>query len=202
MEIMNIRRTMSFSIIAAAVLAFCVPVVANAQRDRYPNRYPDYGNRDYRRYDQRYLRDSIHRLDRLAKDFEKAIDRDLDRSHENGTRHEDRVNREAKDFRRAVGDLKSRFGNGRDLSRSSNEARRVLSVARDTERATRHHFHNYRVASLWSDIRRELNVLSDVYGDYAYDDGDYRRPRDQRDDDWRRRAPTNDDWWRRIPWPY
>src|SRR5215475_9254282 len=143
---MNSRRTLTFSIFAAALLALCLPVVATAKWDRYPDNRRD-GDRDYGRYgryDERYLRDSIHRLDRLAKDFERQVDRELDRSHDNGSRHEDRVNNEVHDFRRAVGDLKSRFGNGRDLNRSANEAQRVLNTARDAERASRHHFDNYR----------------------------------------------------------
>lgn len=195
---MNSRRTLSLSIFAAALLALCLPVVATAQWDRYP----DYGRgRDNGRYDTRYLRDSIHRLDRLAKDFEKEVDRSLDRSRRNGSRSEDRINAEAQQFRDSVGDLKSRFGNGRDLNRSRNEAHRVLQDARDLDRIG---FGRYgRLTSLWSQIRRELNVISDAYGSYGYNDrrrdDDWRRGRD---DDWRRRNPTNnDDWWRRIPWP-
>ena len=65
---MTSRRTMSFSILAAALFALCLPMVAAAQ-------WPDYGRNRTQwsdgRYDERYLRDSIHRLDRLAKDFEK-----------------------------------------------------------------------------------------------------------------------------------
>ena len=193
---MNSRRTLSFSIFAAALLALCLPVVATAQWDRYP----DYGRgRDNGRYDTRYLRDSIHRLDRLAKGFEKEVDRSLDRSRRNGSRSEDRVNAEAQQFRDSVGDLKSRFGNGRDLNRTRNEAHRVLQDARDLDRMGFGRFGNGRLSSLWSQIRRELNIISDAYGSYGYDNRDYRRGRD---DDWRRRNPTNnDDWWRRIPWP-
>ena len=61
---MTIRRTLSFSIFAAAVLALCLPALAAAQGGYG---YPDYGrnrNGDYGRYDQRYLKDSIQRLDR------------------------------------------------------------------------------------------------------------------------------------------
>lgn len=196
---MNSRRTLSLSIFAAALLALCLPVVATAQWDRYPDnrrdRDRDYGR--YGRYDERYLRDSVHRLDRLAKDFEKEVDRSLDRSRRNGSRAEDRINAEAQQFRDSVGDLKSRFGNGRDLNRSRNEAHRVLQDARDLERIGFGRFGNGRLSSIWSQIRRELNVIADAYGSYGYNDGDYRR----RDDDWRRRVPTNDDWWRRIPWP-
>ena len=208
---MTNRRTLKFSIFAAAILALCLPVLAAAQGGYG---YPDYGrnrnddngrnrNDNYGRYDERYLRDSIHRLDRLAKDFERTLDRDLDRSREDGTRHEDRVNNEARDFRNAVKNLKSRFGNGRDLNRSIDEAQRVLREADRTERVARHHFDNSRLASEWSQIRRELSVIADAYGIGNYgrynDDGYYRN--DRRNDDDRRNRGNNNDWWRRIPWP-
>jgi hypothetical protein len=157
--------------------------------------WPDYRrDRDYGR-DNRYVKDSIQRLDRLAKDFEREVDRDLDHDRrENGTRHEDRVNNEARSFRDAVSDFKSRFGNGRDVNRSSGDFQRVLREADRTERATRHHFDNYRVASLWSQIRSELNTIGNAYG-YSgsiYRDDDYRR-NDRRDN--RNDIP----WWQRIP---
>jgi hypothetical protein len=208
---MTNRRTLSSSIFAAALLALCLPLVAAAQWPVYgrnrDNR--DQNNGRYGRYDDRYLRDSIHRLDRLSKDFERAVDRELDRSHEDGTRHEDRVNNEARDFRQAVSNLKSRFGNGRDLNRSRNEAQRVLQTASEAERATRHHFRNGRLANQWSQIQQELRVIADAYGSNGYNDDDYYRNggnRDdnrRRDDDYRRRNPSNNnEWWRRLPIPY
>jgi hypothetical protein len=208
--LMTNRRTLKSSIFAAAILALCLPVLAAAQGGYgYPdygrNRNDDYGrNRNYGRYDERYLRDSVRRLDRLAKDFERDLDRDLDRSREDGTRHEDRVNNEARDFRNAVGNLKSRLGNGRDLSRSYNEAQRVLQEANRTERVARHHFDNSRLASEWSQIRRELQVISDAYGlNYGgYNNGgydpNYPNGRNYPDNN---RNRNNNDWWRRIPWP-
>jgi len=213
---MTNRRTLRFSIFAAGILALCLPVLAAAQGGYG---YPDYGrdrdddyrrdrngnNGRYGRYDERYLRDSIHRLDRLAKDFERTLDRELDNSHEDGTRHEDRLNNEARDFRNAVGNLKSRFGNGRDLNRSSNDAQRVLQEANRTERVARHHFNNRRLASDWSQIRRELGVISNAYGlgSYRYDNDDYRNRRndDYRRNDRNRNRTNNNDWLRRIPWP-
>ncbi|MBA3512926.1 MAG: hypothetical protein H0T77_00925 [Pyrinomonadaceae bacterium] len=190
------QRILRFSIFAAALLALYLPAVAAAQWDRYPDygRSRDRDNGRYGRYDDRYLRDSIHRLDRLSKNFESALDRELDRSHEDGTRHEDRVNNEVHDFRRAVGDLKSRFGNGRDLNRSRNEAQRVLQTARGAERASRHHFRNGQLANQWSQIRQELNVIAQAYGSYGYNDDNYRNDRNRRS--------SNNDWWRRLPIPY
>ena len=179
-------QLLKFSLLAG-MLALFAPVVASAQ---YRN--DQWGRPDYRRdRDNRYVRDSIQRLDRLAKDFDREIDRDMDHDRrENGTRHEDRINNEAHDFRRAVGDLKSAFGNGRDLNRSADEAQRVMQQAGITERATRHHFDNYRVSSLWSQIRDELNVISQAYG---YRGSIYR------DDDRRGNNRNNVPWWQRIP---
>jgi hypothetical protein len=194
---MNNRRTLKFSILAA-VLALCLPALAAAQ---YGGRYPDDRNRDYGRYDDRYLRDSVHRLDRLAKDFEHDMDQALDRSRVNGSRREDQINSVVHDFRRAVGDLKSRVGNGRDLNRSANEASRVLQLADQVDRVARPRWFDSRLGSEWSQIQRELRVVIDVYG-FGYDgSGRNRNSGWGRDDDYRRRN-QNDDWWRRIPFPF
>ena len=180
---------MSFSILAAAFLALCLPMVAAAQ-------WPDYGrNRDrndhYGRYDERYVRDSIHRLDRMAKDFEREVDRSLDRSRRDGTRSEDRINNEARQFRNAVGNLKSRFGNGRDLYRSRNEAQRVMQEAQGLNRVVRL---DNRLANQWYQIQRELDVIASAYN-LGYNNGTYRTDRNGR-------RSTNDPWYRRLPLPY
>jgi hypothetical protein len=191
------RHTLGFSIFAAAILALCLPALAAAQGGYG---YPDYG-RDNRngnyRYDERYLKDSINRLDRLAKDFERDLDRSLDHSRVDGTQREDRINAQGHDFRRAVSSLKSNFGNGRDLGRSRDEAERVLDEARQFDRIGRMRGIDNRVASDWSQIQRELNTISDAYGlGYGYNNGGYypngrNYPNNNR----------NNEWWRRIPWP-
>ena len=200
------KHTLKFSILAAALVALSLPVVAAAQwggRDRYPDNRGGYG-----RYDERAVRDSAHRLDRLAKDFERDMDRALDRSRANGTNREDRINGEVHQFRRAVGDFKSRVGNGRDLNRSADEARRMLQEAQQVDRVARPRWYDNRLSSEWSAIQRELRFISDVYG-FRYNGGygrndDWRRDDDRRDDDYRRRDDRNrtiDDWRRRIPFP-
>ena len=193
---MTNRHTLKFSIFAAAILALALPAAASAQYGRYPD-----DNRGYGRYDDRGLKDSVHRLDSLAKNFERDIDRALDHSRTNGSNREDRINDQVHRFRDAVGDLKSRVGNGRDLNRSANEARRVLQEADDLDRFSRRGFDG-RTASQWSQIQQELRYISNVYG-FGYGGG-YGR---DRDDDWRRdrndrnNNRNNNDWWRRIPFP-
>ena len=203
---MTNRHTLKFSILAAAIVALFLPAAAAAQWGRYPqDRYPDNrDNRGYGRYDERGLRDSAHRLDRLAKDFEREVDRALDRSRANGSNREDQINDQVHQFRDAVGDFKSRVGNGRDLNRSSNEAQRVLREAQDVDRLARRL--DGRTSSQWSQIQQELRYISNVYG-VGY--GGYGRDDDYRNDDWRRgrdrdrndRNDRNNDWWRRIPFP-
>ena len=182
------KKQLTRLFLAAGLLALFVPV-ATAQG------WPDYRrDRDNGR-DARYLRDSIHRLDRLARDFERELDRELDRNRRvNGTRREDRINTEAHDFRNAVGDLKSAFGNGRDLNRSADEAQRVFQQANVTERLARRFVNNGRVSSLWSQIRSELNTIRNGY---AYSGSIYGNDRNRRDDN-RNNVP----WWQRIPFPY
>ena len=189
---MSNRHTLKFSILAAAALALCLPVVTAAQWG-----YPDNRSRGNGRYDDRYLRDSVHQLDRLAKDFERDMDRALDRSRANGSQREDRINSEVHEFRNAVGDLKSRVGNGRDLNRSADEARRVLEQASQVDRIARPRWYDGRLSSEWSQIQQQLRVISDIYGFRYNGNGTDRGGR--RDDDYRRN--DNNDWWRRIPLP-
>src|SRR6266581_4332625 len=210
------RRTITFSIFSVATLALCLPVLAAAQRTYDPySRNRDYGRdsdwrRDrgyddgYGRYDERYLRDSIRRLDRLSREFERDLDRELDHSREDGTRHEDHLNADAKEFRRAVIDLKNAF-NERNLDSSGDEAHRVLDAASHLEDVSSHHFDNGRLISEWSQITQELSVISDAYGIQGENHGERRnrgRSDDyyRRNDDYRNRS-RNNDWLRRIPWP-
>jgi len=166
---MTNRNTLKLSIFAAALLALCLPVVATAQWGGYPdnrypnNRYPNGSNGSYGRYDDRYLKDSVQRLDRMAKDFENNMDRALDRSRVDGTRREDEINQVVHDFRRAAGNLKSRVGNGRDLNRSANEADNVLRLADQIDRLGARRLDS-RTASEWSQIQIELKTISDIYG--------------------------------------
>ena len=204
---MTNRHTLKFSTFAAAVLALSLPIAASAQWGRDRDRDRD-GDRGYGRYDERALRDSVHRLDRLAKDFEKNMDRALDRSRANGSQREDRINNQVHQFRDAVGDLKSRVGNGRDLNRSADEARRVLQEGQQVDRIARPRWFDGRLSSDWSQIQRELRFISDVYnfryngGGYGRDDDWRRRDGDyRRDDDYRRRNDRIDDVIRRIPFP-
>ena len=214
---MTNQRTLSFSILAGAILALSLPVLAVAQGTYDPyGRNRDYGrdgdyrrdrnqndNYGYDRNDSRYVRDSIRRLDRLSRQFDSDLDRELDHSGEDGTRHEDHLNADAKKFRRAVVDLRNAF-NERNLDSSADEAHRVLDAASHLEDVSSHHFDNNRLVSEWSQITQQLSVISDAYGIQGENHGENRNRRRsddyRRNDDYRNRS-RNNDWLRRIPWP-
>ena len=146
------RRTIFLTIVAAAFISLCLPVIAAAQgsydpwgRDRNDRRDRDYRrDDDYRRdqrrdrddgyygrddqrygYDSRTLRDAVRRVDDRSKDLQRSVDRLLDNSRIDGTDREDRINDSVKEFRQAAGRLRDRVGDGRDLNRSQNEARNL-----------------------------------------------------------------------------
>ena len=74
----------------------------------------------------------------------------------------------------------------------------MLDEARQFDRLGRSRAIDNRVASEWSQIQRELNIISDAYGlGYGYTNGGYypngrNYPNNQN---------RNNEWWRRIPWP-
>ncbi|MEA2172413.1 MAG: hypothetical protein QOD00_5 [Blastocatellia bacterium] len=207
---MNTRNRFIQTVIVAALIALCLPALAAAQGTYDPygrpdyrrNRDDDYRNDDYRnnnsrygRYDNRQVRDSVRRLENITDRLQEDLDRALDRSRVDGTRREDNINRMAKDFHRAADDLKDRFGDGRNLNRSENEARRVFDLASQMGRVIRRNaLYDNRVANDWSQVQQELNIIGDAFGYRVngYNNNGRYNPRNNND---------NDYWWRRLPRP-
>lgn len=208
---MTNRRRLILNVAAAALVALFLPVIASAQgnydpwgRDRDYRRDRGYGNDDYYggRNDRYGVRESARRLKDYAHQLQRDLDHALDHSREDGTRHEDRLNAIAQQFRDAASDLKDRVGNGRDLNRSSNEARRVLDLGQRLERRIEHHFDDYRIRSDWERVSQELRVIANAYGsNRGYDNGGYYDRDDDRYGNRRdnQRGNNNDPWWRRLP---
>lgn len=185
------RRTLTL-LFAISLIALALPALAAAQGNY------DYGrNRDYRddrrndnRYEQRRLRDSTKRLEDLSGDFRKHLDSALDRSRYDDSQREDRINDTAREFHDAARTLKDRADDGRNINRSSGEARRVLQLGSQIARfMERSRLRDGRVNSDWSRIRQELQTIADVYGfNWSdFDDRYYRDDNNRRDDDNNRR---------------
>jgi hypothetical protein len=169
---MTNRRRFLPTIIAAALMAIFLPLIASAQgndswnRDRGDDRDYRRDNDDWRnrnRYDSRVLRDVTRRLDDRSGDFQRHLDNALDRSRYDGTRREDRINDIARDFRIAASNLRRSASDGRNLNRSSDEARRVLQIGSRIDQFVGRQRLDSRAASDWAQIRQDLRVIADIY---------------------------------------
>jgi hypothetical protein len=181
------RRKIIPNVIAAALIALCVPLLASAQSNYDPWVYgQDRNHRQARDGDHRYdgsdrhnrerLRDSVRRIRKLSHVFEKNLDSSLDYSRYNDGRLEDHANKEAGEFRQAAENLKNKVGDGRNFNRSANEARKLLQLGAHLDRFMKRSQLNLRVRSEWAQIRQELGIIADVYGFRMadFDTGDYR----------------------------
>lgn len=207
--IMNRYKSL-VAVFVFALLVLSLPVIASAQwRD---NRRNDdyYGNSRY----NRNLNATVRNLRNRSKQFERRLDRELDRSRIDGTRREDRLNAMASDFAKAADRLDREYDNRRDYRRSRDEANRVLQLGSQLDRALSRGRLSYNVQRDWSRIRQDLRIISSAFGGYYNDDyyRNDRRGRRDRDGDWRddddyrrdrdRDRDRNGDWRNRIPFPF
>ncbi|HEY1404107.1 MAG TPA: hypothetical protein VGB05_08280 [Pyrinomonadaceae bacterium] len=213
------RRTTILTVISAILFAFCLPGIASAQWDRdrdrdyrRDRRNDDYGRNDRNgrngNYDTRYLRDVAERVRDNARNLERDVDRFLDNSRANGTRREDRINNEVKEFRQAADRFRSRVGdNGNDRNRGYQEAQYLMQAANNTERMLSRLRVDSRTYSDWRQIKQDLRTIANAYG-MSYngnDDGYYRGgnggydPRDDRNRRRDRNGRDDDNWWRQLP---
>jgi hypothetical protein len=186
------RITKFFALGAFALMFLALPSVASAQwggRDRDDD---NYGNGRY----NRNIRGTLQSLKNKARNFENATNRVEDRRDDrddrwggiwdNNRRRSGDVGRLedlADRFRRATDELADDYGNGRNLNNSRDEARRVLDIGNQIENELRNLRGGRNLDRQWSQIRRDLNVVADVYGGY------YGNGRSNRSGDWRNRLP-------------
>lgn len=176
-------------VFAFSLMLLALPSIASAQwRDNDNNR----NNRNNRNnQSNRNLQGTIRSLKNLSNQFERQVDRELDRSRINETRREDRINDLAERFKDAANDLDEAYDDRGDYNRSADEARRVLALGSQIDRVISRRGIGRNVQNSWSGIQRQLRVLARAYnGSYNDRDNDDRRDdrRDNRRDD-RRNFP-------------
>ena len=180
---MAIRRTIISTVILAAFIVLSLPAMVAAQGTNQWWQDRDYGrnqgrrNDDYNRYQRERLRTSARRVSDLSRQFERGIDRSLDRSRLDGTIREDRINDRAREFRFAADELRNRLGDARNLYGSTGAARNLLQLGARLDRLVSRFRLDARTLSDWAQIRQELRVISDAYGfrsgDFAYGRGNW-----------------------------
>jgi hypothetical protein len=164
--IMLDRQRILKSFVTTAILVLGIPVLTAAQGRDYPySQRRDYpGGQDYSRYDRGQLRDAVSRVSDRSRSFENSIDRYLDRSRMDGTRREDRINDEVRNFRDAASSLRNRLGNARGLNNSADEARRLLDLGSRIDTFMSRRNLDNRAEITWSQIRDDLRTIANAYG--------------------------------------
>jgi hypothetical protein len=154
-------------LLAAALLILAIPLGASAQvyRDQYNNRYD---NQDrYDRVNRRDARDAVNRLEGLSARLENDVNFTPSRRglgiFQFRTVDSDSL-AQARDFRRAVRQLRNNSGNGRDQDRSVNEVQLVLDRGVQLDRYLRLRTGSIRVDEDLSELRSNLHLLADAYG--------------------------------------
>ena len=174
---------------AFSLLLLALPSIASAQwrNDRNDDDY--YGNNR----SNRNLQATIRNLRNRARQFERAVDRELDNSRYDGRNREDRINDIAEEFVGATEELNDEFDNRNDYNRTQDEARRVLQLGSQLDRVVSRARLGYGVQNQWNQIRQDLRILADAYNQNYNRDNRNRR---------NRRTNNNGDWRDQIPFPF
>ncbi len=183
------------SLVAFSMMVLALPSLASAQ---WRDRDDDYNNRNggYNRNGNynRNIQSTVRNLKNRSKNFERQLDRSLDNSRYDDRRREDNLNNLAENFRRATEDLDDAYDNNRDYNRSSDEARRVLDLGRQLDRAMSRSRLGGNAINEWNRISQDLDVLADAYGYYNNNNRNNRNNRNSRN--------NNGGWRNNIPFPF
>ncbi len=186
------------ALFAFSLLILGLPSLASAQwRDRDNNRDDDdgyYRNDDYNRNNRnnrngnynRNLNATVKNLKNRSNQFEKRLDRELDRSRYDDRRREDNLNTLAERFAQAADNLDDVYDNNRDYNRSANQAQQVLSLGSQLERALSRARLGGNVQNDWSRIQQDLNVLANAYG---YNNNNRNNRNTRNNGSWRNQIP-------------
>lgn len=120
-------------------------------------------------------------VDRIIKNVEtrtdlfvKQFDRALDRSRLDGSNREDNLNQKAKDLESATDELRRDFDRRDRWIENKDEVQRCLDVAADINVVMKRRKLVRAAENNWTNLRRELNALAQVYNLPEIGSGAYR----------------------------
>jgi hypothetical protein len=116
--------------------------------------------RDYNKADVERI---IKSVEERSDVFRKNVDRQLDHSRLNGSRTEDRINEEVKQFERALDRLRDEFNRRDSWEQTRSNVERVLRESDEIDQLMRRSRMGGGVDQQWSVLRSELNTLARAY---------------------------------------
>jgi hypothetical protein len=105
----------------------------------------------------------IKRVETHSDEFKDLVDRTLDRSYLDGTRKEDNINEQVKQFERALDKLRSEFDKRDNWRETRDHVSKVLNQSDEVGRIVARNPFPPKVKAEWAGLRRDLNTLAGVY---------------------------------------
>ena len=105
----------------------------------------------------------IKRVEDRSDSFRKLVDKSLDRSALDGTRREDNINEQVKQFDKALDELRSEFSRQDRWMETRHHVERVMSEAEDVNAIVRRHILRPVIEREWALLRADINRLAGVY---------------------------------------
>jgi len=105
----------------------------------------------------------IKRVEDRSDSFKNFVDKSLDRSALDGTRREDNINEQVKQFEKALDELRSEFNRHDRWLETRRHVERVMSEAEDVNAIVRRHVLRPAIEREWAFLRADINRLAGVY---------------------------------------
>jgi peptidoglycan hydrolase CwlO-like protein len=140
------------AVAASLVLTTSVPTLAQRQ-GRYRGRV--YTKADVDRI--------IKRVETRSDDFKKIVDKSLDRSVLDGTKKEDNINEQIKEFEKALDHLRSEFDRQQEWRETRSQVKDVLKESDEVNAIIRIGRFGATIEREWAAIRADLNRLAGIY---------------------------------------
>lgn len=105
----------------------------------------------------------IKRVEQRSDAFKEVVDRNLDRSALDGTRREDNINEQVKQFEKALDALRSEFDREDRWLQTRRQVERVLDEAEEVNVMVRRHSLSQPLERGWALLRADLNRLAGIY---------------------------------------
>ena len=191
----RIKSLVAISVFSLLILG--LPAIASAQWNG--GGYGGNNNGGYYGNGNNYnIKSTVKNLKNRAKSFEKAVDRydddDDDRYNRGGyggygnNNYNGNLKNLADQFKDATDDLEDAYGNGRNMNNSADEARRVLDIASQIDRAI-YNSGGGTTQNQWNSMRQDLNMLANAYGYNNNNNNRNNRNNRNRNGNWRNNIP-------------
>ncbi|HQX54492.1 MAG TPA: hypothetical protein PLP07_01095 [Pyrinomonadaceae bacterium] len=180
------------AVAAFSLLVLGLPAIASAQWGGQNGPYGQnggYGNGGYgNNTNYGNIRSTVQNLKMRAKNFERMTDQNGRYGNYSNGNIEDLADQ----FQKAANKFEDKYGRGRNMDNSADEARRVIEIGSRIDSQIYNSRGNDVLQNQWNEISNDLRIIANAYGINYYGDRNNRNNRNNRGNsngNWRDRLP-------------